>query len=68
MSDVLAKWVLINIYQIKNELPKGRYNQIANYVMMQSEINITLKDRSPRYIFLKLYTTAKKEFLNMGQL
>jgi len=28
-------------------LPRSRYNQIANYVMMQSEVNIQIGDRSP---------------------
>lgn len=35
-------------------LPRGRYNQIANYVKMQSEINIAIKDKSPEIYFSKL--------------
>ncbi len=31
----------------KAGLSKGRYNQIANYALAQSEINIAIRDRSP---------------------
>ncbi|MBI4651724.1 DUF262 domain-containing protein [Candidatus Desantisbacteria bacterium] len=41
-------------YLKKNNLTKGRYNQIANYVMMQSEINIAIGDESPSKYFTKL--------------
>jgi hypothetical protein len=32
-------------------LPRGRYNQIANYVLAQSEINIAIGDKSPATYF-----------------
>ena len=32
----------------KSGLPKSRYNQVANYAYMQSEINIRLGNRPPR--------------------
>lgn len=35
-------------------LSRGRYNQIANYVVMQSEINIAVKDREPAVYFAEL--------------
>ena len=35
-------------------LTRGRYNQIANYVMMQSEINIAIKDKAPEVYFSEL--------------
>ena len=41
-------------YLKANGIPKGKYNQIANYVMMQSEINIAIKDRSPSEYFSEL--------------
>ena len=34
-------------YLKKQGFTKGKYNQIANYVMMQSEINISIKDKPP---------------------
>lgn len=37
---------------LKNEgLQRGRYNQIANYALTQSEINIAIGDRSPQVYF-----------------
>ena len=41
-------------YLKKNGLPRGRYNQIANYVVMQSEINIALGDTAPETYFQRL--------------
>jgi hypothetical protein len=35
-------------------LAKGRYNQIANFVLAQSEINIAIGDKSPDVYFLEL--------------
>lgn len=37
-------------------LPRGRYNQIANYVLAQSEINIAIGDRAPATYFPELAT------------
>ena len=36
------------------DLSKGMYNQIANYVVMQSEINIAISDKSPSEYFSDL--------------
>lgn len=38
----------------KQGLAKGRYNQIANFVLAQSEINIAIGDDSPEVYFKKL--------------
>ena len=41
-------------YLQKNGLPRSRYNQIANYVPMQGEINIAIGDRAPERYFSDL--------------
>ncbi len=41
-------------YLKRNGLPRGRYNQIANYVLMQSEINIKVGNKSPKEYFNEL--------------
>jgi hypothetical protein len=41
-------------YLKSNGLSQGRYNQIANYVMMQSEINIAIADKVPSLYFSQL--------------
>lgn len=38
----------------KQGLTKGRYNQIANFVLAQSEINIAIGDKSPEIYFMEL--------------
>ena len=38
-------------YLKKNGFSRGKYNQIANYVYMQSEINIQVGSKSPRQYF-----------------
>ena len=35
----------------KEHLPRSQYNQIANYVVAQSEINITIGNKEPRVYF-----------------
>jgi hypothetical protein len=42
-------------YLKKHGLTRNKYNQIANYVMMQSEINISVGDKSPADYFSKLF-------------
>ncbi len=49
-------------YLKKYGLTRGKYNQIANYVYMQSEINIKIRDKSPNIYFRKL-----KEQCNGGE-
>ncbi len=41
-------------YLKKNGLPRGQYNQIANYVVAQSEINIAIGNKEPRIYFNQL--------------
>lgn len=41
-------------YLIKQGLTRGRYNQIANYVITQSEINIAIGDTPPHICFAEL--------------
>ena len=41
-------------YLKKHGLMQNKYNQIANYVIMQSEINIAIGDKSPADYFSKL--------------
>ena len=41
-------------YLQKNGLPASRYNQIANYLVMQSEINIAISDDPPATYFTQL--------------
>ena len=38
----------------KQGLAKGRYNQIANFVLAQSEINIAIGDKAPQIYFAEL--------------
>jgi hypothetical protein len=38
-------------YLKKNDYKRGHYNQIANYVYMQSEINIKVGDKAPKIYF-----------------
>jgi hypothetical protein len=38
----------------KKGLSRGRYNQIANFVMAQSEINIAIGDKAPKVYFTDL--------------
>jgi hypothetical protein len=41
-------------YLKKQGLQRGRYNQIANFVLAQSEINIAIGDKSPDVYFCEL--------------
>lgn len=47
---------------------KGQYNQIANYVYMQSEINIKIKDKSPKVYFNELKDQCEKGNLVYGNI
>jgi len=47
-------------YLKKNGLDRNKYNQIANYVYMQSEINIKVGNKPPSEYF----TTVKDQFQN----
>jgi len=41
-------------YLMRKGFTKGRYNQIANYAITQSDINIAIGDTSPRIYFAEL--------------
>lgn len=43
----------------KQGLSKGRYNQIANYALTQSEINIAIGDKSPSVYFSEVLAQCK---------
>jgi hypothetical protein len=43
----------------KQGLARGRYNQIANFVLTQSEINIAIGDRCPEVYFAELRTQTE---------
>jgi hypothetical protein len=53
-------------YLKRNGLQRGKYNQIANYVMMQSEINIAIRDRSPKEYFSEIIDNCKKGVSQYG--
>ena len=46
-------------YLKANGLSRNRYNQIANYVVMQSEINIAISDHPPASYFRALWNQCK---------
>ena len=43
-----------NYLKSKHGLSRGRYNQIANFVLAQSEINIAIGDKDPQVYFREL--------------
>lgn len=48
----------------KNGLPRGQYNQIANYVYMQSEINIKVGNKPPKKYFNEVIQQIEEEGAN----
>ncbi len=53
-------------YLQKHGLSRGKYNQIANYVVMQSEINIAIKDKPPSDYFSWLLQQCKNNKPKFG--
>jgi hypothetical protein len=53
-------------YLKRNGLKRAQYNQIANYVMMQSEINIKVGNKSPNIYFDELKEQIKNGSLKYG--
>jgi hypothetical protein len=53
-------------YLKQNNIPRGRYNQIANYVMMQSEINIRIGGKPPAKYFTQLQEQCNTGTLTYG--
>lgn len=52
----------------KHGLTKGKYNQIANYVYMQSEINIKIGNKAPRAYFEILRTQCDGGPVKLGSI
>jgi hypothetical protein len=53
--DITVRDLLINRRHLQKQgLKRGRYNQIANFVMAQSEINIAISDTAPEIYFNEL--------------
>jgi len=53
-------------YLKKRGLTKGKYNQIANYVYMQSEINIQIGKKAPKVYFGELWVQCHDGELKYG--
>lgn len=47
---------------------RGQYNQIANYVYMQSEINIKIRDKSPKVYFSEIKSQCENGELIYGSI
>ena len=55
-------------YLKKNGLSRGQYNQIANYVIAQSEINIAIGNKEPKTYFGQIHEQCrggKKKYGNI---
>ena len=50
----------------EKELSRSRYNQIANYVVMQSEINIAIGKKPPEEYFSELWEQCENGTLKYG--
>ena len=53
-------------YLKKNGLLRGKYNQIANYVYMQQEVNIQVGDKAPEVYFDELLKQCNSQNLKYG--
>lgn len=53
-------------YLKSNGMTKGKYNQIANYVMMQSEINIAIGDKAPSQYFNDIFAQCNGQKIKYG--
>lgn len=53
-------------YLTKQELKRGQYNQIANYVYMQSEINIQIGNKAPKDYFHEILEQCGKNKTKYG--
>ncbi|WP_162426108.1 GmrSD restriction endonuclease domain-containing protein [Pontibacter pudoricolor] len=53
-------------YLKKNGLDRGKYNQIANYAFMQSEINIKVGSKSPKEYFELISTQMQEQDLRIS--
>lgn len=50
----------------KNGMERGRYNQIANYVYMQQEVNISVGNKAPQDYFSEILEQCKGGDLKYG--
>jgi hypothetical protein len=55
-----------NYLKTEKKLSKGKYNQIANFVLTQSEINIAIGDKSPEVYFNELKNQCNGGELKYG--
>ncbi|MEX2232320.1 MAG: DUF262 domain-containing protein [Cyclobacteriaceae bacterium] len=55
-------------YLKKNNLTRGKYNQIANYVYMQQEINIKIGAKSPDKYFQEILSQCNGEKSKYGNI
>lgn len=46
-------------YLTKHSIPQAQYNQIANYVFLQQEINIKIGDKAPASYMTKVYEQCR---------
>ena len=53
-------------YLKKKGLTRGRYNQVANYVMTQSEINIAIGNKPPHQYFQEIFDQCNGGGLKYG--
>lgn len=53
-------------YLKKEGFERGKYNQIANYVFMQQEVNIQIGDKSPEVYFEKVLNQCHDKVLIYG--
>ena len=65
-----GQWNIHHVYPRsflqKHGYQRGRYNQIANYVVMQSEINITIGDKPPATYFSQLWEQCRNGATRYG--
>lgn len=53
-------------YLKKNRMQRGQYNQVANYVFTQSEVNIKIGNKSPREYFAEIKEQSMNGELKYG--
>ena len=65
-----GQWNIHHVYPRsflqKHGYQRGRYNQIANYVVMQSEINIAIGDKPPATYFPQLWEQCRNGATRYG--
>ena len=64
--DLSVRDLLAGQRDIHHGFPRGRYNQIANYVVMQREINIAIGNRAPAIYFSQLRDQCQNGTIRYG--